>query len=1018
MKQHALLTHFKTRTLTVSVAMAINLISGGVYAQAADDTDDDLEEIQVTGTRIRMTDGMAAPTPVTSVTPEELMNFEPGGSIAEQMTSLPQFFNVVTAQTGTPGLFDTGGGSYLNMRGLNANRTLVLLDGSRVPPADKRGTVNVDNFPTALMRSVDVVTGGASAAYGADALGGVTNFIIDREFEGLKINLSTGVNEFNKDGKNYNMSVAGGRQFGDRLHVIGSVETKTTDEIYRAASELDQDWYKRWGYVTNPAYKASDPPGTNPQRITVPWVAPRNYNVAGVISGFPRGSAFNGMTFTDDGRNIIPFNAGDSQYNAANATLTVGGSEVDRAMRAGNGQVGNGVDQRTGFLGMQYEVSDNFTVFGQALVGRVESLNLAEHTGYSMGNQGPAYYLTVYRDNPYIPAQLASAMDAARITSFQIAKAGNYYGEYAPGSNEFTHTTFTTESWQLGFDTQLPNGWDLRASWQSGESGKRADEFPSARVDREALARDAVRNPTTGAVQCNVQLRNPTPAELAAAPQIQGLQGDDGKQLASPIGLDNSVRDCVPYNVMGAEGMSYDAWKYVHTHKAAETSVEQDFAEALLTGEVHEGWGYGPVSFATGLTYREQSFHDFAPQADVNNLGPPVNVPALNIRGIPSAFSPVGLAALKGVASNLHQFSTVENISGEYDVWEAFGELQLPIWESESGAQSVGGNLAYRSSDYSSSGRSESWKIGLEFQVFEDLRLRTTKSRDVREAAFNERFDKSTIGANINNSRTGLTDVATVASVGNPSLRPELADTVVAGFVYQPSWLDGLSLSTDWYEVEISDAIATLGAQVVVDSCFLRNDSCDLVVLDSTGAVVKVFNPQLNLAQAKVEGIDFETSYRMEPDFFGSETESLSVRAIVGKLSEKSTTSANGTFNDQVESTLYPEYTGTLSANYSVGPWSMQWQQRFISESKINVLWVEGRDIDDNTIPFYSFTNAQLSYRMDMENGGRWTVNFNVTNLFDKSPAIIPSPTGGQGSSSNFGDEFGRRYQLGVNVNF
>ena len=1010
-------THLAKRKITTLACAISYALYMSPAVQAQGDDANDLEEIQVTGTRIRMTNGMAEPTPVTSVTPAELMNFEPGGTIAEQISSLPQFFNVVTAQSDTPGLFGGGGGSYLNMRGLNANRSLVLLDGSRVPPADKRGTVNVDNFPTALMRSVDVVTGGASAAYGADALGGVTNFILDREFEGLKVNVSTGVNAFNRDGNNYNGSIAGGRQFGDRLHVIASVETRTTDELYRAASELDADWYQRWGYVTNPAYKATDAPGTNPQRITVPWVTPRNYNVAGVISGFPAGSAFNGMTFTDDGSNIIPFNAGEPQYNAANATLAVGGTEVDRAKRAGNGQVGNGVDQRTGFLGLKYDVSDNVTIFGQALVGRVESLNLAEHTGYSMGNQGPAYYLTVYRENPYIPAALASAMDAARITSFRIAKAGNYIGQYAPGSNEFTHTTFTTESWQLGFETELANGWDLKASWQSGESGKRADEFPSARVDREALARDAVRN-ASGAIECNVQLRNPTTAELAAAPQIQGLLGDDGLQLKSPIGLDNSVRDCVPYNVMGTQGMSRNAWEYVHTHKAAETTVEQDFAEALLTGELYEGWGYGPLSFATGLTYREQSFHDYAPQTDVNNLGPPVNVPALNIRGIPTAFSPLGLAALRGVASNLHQFSTVENISGEYDVWEVFGELQLPIWESASGNQSLGGNLAYRSSDYSSSGRSESWKMGLEFQVFEDLRLRATRSRDVREAAFNERFDKSTIGATINNSRTGLSDIATVASVGNPNLRPELADTVVAGFVYQPGWLDGLSLSTDWYEVEISDAIATLGAQVVVDSCFRNNDSCELVVTDSTGAVVKIFNPQLNLAQAKVEGIDLEAAYRMEPDFFGSDVEALSLRAIVGYLGERSTTSFNGTYTDAVGGTLYPDYTGTVSANYSVGPWSMQWQQRFLSESLLNTTWIQGRDIDDNTIPFYTYTSAQLSYRMEMESGGSWSINFNITNLFDKNPAIIPSATGGQASSSNFGDEWGRRYQLGLNVNF
>src|SRR5690606_15410432 len=240
--QHKHPLFFKPGALALSIATAVS-ISPGTFA-----ADNALEEIQVTGTRIRMTDGMAAPTPVTSVTPLELQAFEPGGGLADQLDALPQFFNTGSAQRGGPALWSDGGGSYLDMRGLGRNRTLVLLDGSRVPPADKRGSVNVDNFPTALMRSVDVVTGGASAAYGADALGGVTNFVLDREFEGLKVNASTGMNEFNKDGKNSNISVAGGRRFGDRLNLIGSVEARTIDEIYRPASELDSDWYNRRGY--------------------------------------------------------------------------------------------------------------------------------------------------------------------------------------------------------------------------------------------------------------------------------------------------------------------------------------------------------------------------------------------------------------------------------------------------------------------------------------------------------------------------------------------------------------------------------------------------------------------------------------------------------------------------------------------------------------------------------------------------------------------------------------------------
>ncbi|MDR2212280.1 MAG: Plug domain-containing protein, partial [Pseudomonadales bacterium] len=151
------------------LALAIVLCSGAVSAWAQE-----VEEIQVTGSRIRQTDGMATPVPVTAITNDELQSFEPGATIAQQLDALPQFLSTQTSQraAGTP-LPGNQGGSFLNMRGLGNNRTLVLFDGSRVVPGDKFGSVNVDTLPTALIRSVDVVTGGASAAYGADALGGV-----------------------------------------------------------------------------------------------------------------------------------------------------------------------------------------------------------------------------------------------------------------------------------------------------------------------------------------------------------------------------------------------------------------------------------------------------------------------------------------------------------------------------------------------------------------------------------------------------------------------------------------------------------------------------------------------------------------------------------------------------------------------------------------------------------------------------------------------------------------------------
>src|SRR5690606_34403927 len=126
-------------------------------------------------------------------------------TLAAQLDELPQFFDTANAQRGGNAISTTAGGSYLNMRGMGQNRTLVLVDGTRMAPADAQGSVNVDMLPSALMQRIDVVTGGASAAYGADAVAGVVNFILNREFEGLTASVSTGITQ-ELDGENYNLS--------------------------------------------------------------------------------------------------------------------------------------------------------------------------------------------------------------------------------------------------------------------------------------------------------------------------------------------------------------------------------------------------------------------------------------------------------------------------------------------------------------------------------------------------------------------------------------------------------------------------------------------------------------------------------------------------------------------------------------------------------------------------------------------------------------------------------------------
>ncbi len=1033
---------FKARALALSVAaISAGMVASSVYAQEATEA---LEEIQVTGSRIRATDGMAEPTPVTAITFNELSNIDPGGIVSEQLGTLPQFFGTQSAQRGGGALFGEAGGSYLNMRSLGANRTLILLDGSRVVPGAKTGSVNVDTLPNALIRTVDVVTGGASAAYGADALGGVTNFVLDREFEGLKVQAGTGISE-RGDGDRYNLSVAFGKQFGERLNVIGSIDEKYINQYERQPEDMDPDFWKRWGLVTNPAYKATDPPGTNPQRLTLPWVTSSFSSPYGLITPGPAATAaqtaqynsagLNRMKFLPDGSGITPFINGDVVALGGTQSMS-GGPEAAIHNRAFGADSGAEVVGRSAFLGLRYDLTDTIEVYGQAMAGRSESSQDFSRSFYELGGLGS---MTIYRDNAYLPASVAAAMDRATppLTSIRVEKLGSFAGVPEIGFDQRDKNVLTTRSWSVGFNARLPNDWDLSGNWQTGESEKLSQVYDNTRVDRMYLSLDAVRNPTTGAIQCRVQVVNPTVAQLANSTAVKGRFTDVGDweiaaglrdpsqrvPLPSPIGLDNTIRDCVPHNVMGNGNISQAAVDYIGTDKFGIGNIDQDFAELLLRGEVYEGWGYGPVSFAAGVNYREQGMTDGATPRDVEVLGPPLNDPTLGIQGIASNYT--------GGSANLHAFSTVPLLKGEYDVTELFGELQAPIWESASGDQSLGGSLAYRQSDYSRTGKVDSWKVGLEFAVFADLRLRATKSRDVREPTFSERLDAQGGGGTVTDSSRpadGNVSITTVSG-GNPNLNPELADTNVAGLVYQPSWLEGLQISTDWYEIDINGAVGSLGAQRIVDECNAGNTPLCINIERETptgGKIIRVFNYFLNVASARVEGVDMEIAYQFEPDFFANEFESFSLRALGGYVMERSNVATPGAAAvDFVGQIGTPDFTTLITGTYSLGPMAFMLQARHIGETFQNngpntALWHSGVEIDDASVASNTWFNGQVSYNGETSNGSAWSVAFNVQNLFDRNPPVIAS-FGNRGGSQTLNDNYdleGRRYQLSLNYSF
>jgi outer membrane receptor protein involved in Fe transport len=276
----------------------------------------------------------------------------------------------------------------------------------------------------------------------------------------------------------------------------------------------------------------------------------------------------------------------------------------------------------------------------------------------------------------------------------------------------------------------------------------------------------------------------------------------------------------------------------------------------------------------------------------------------------------------------------------------------------------------------------------------------------------------------------------TSVAVGNPLLDPEKADTITFGAIYRPGWLEGLQVSVDYYDIDVQDAIGTLGIQRVVSDCFAGvTELCQYVERDPSSQVIgRVRNPYLNVAQTAVRGVDYEAQYTLRPDFFADSLETLNFRVFVSNLLERSNVATTGAARVELAGgfsggtpggggaapVLYPDWKGTATLGYTVGAWTYQISEEWISRSKIATEWVQGRDVDDNWLPNYLNTNARIGYRHDSDSGASWDLSLFITNLLDKHPMVIPSyssRTGSQTVSNNY-DAYGRRYDVAFRYSF
>lgn len=956
-----------------STVGATGQVTHTATAAASDATSSDSlepkQEVVVTGSRIQTALGMASPMPVSVMSARELQSLS-AGELIDAMSLMPQFL-MNSTPTNAYSFATNAGQSFLNLRGLGPNRTLVLLDERRVVSSSRLGATDIGVFPTALIQRVEVVTGGASAAYGSDAVGGVVNFVLDTGFDGLRAEGHRGTTGLG-DGGSLGFSLAGGLPLGERLHFVGSVEY---EESSRIETYRGRDWFQGWGRVTNPQWTATH---TGPQVLTLPNVSSTRYTFGGLIN--QPGSALDRLTFEPDG-SYRPFQVGPIAAIGGGTYSQSGGvGDNYEADRTGDGSLLPAVSRGSAFAYLNYSLTDDSYAFLQALYG---------HNHVDFVNVGAVQFgqwqATIYRDNAFLPESLRQIMVNEGLEQFGFSRMGSS-ADLGLSRDIVQNDTY---SFTAGLRA-ISGGWRYSGYYQFGRnhSGTTLRDF--VRTDRLSIAMDAVKDPATGAIVCRSTLFNPS-------------------------------NGCVPIDLFGAGRASPQAIDYVLDDKRGYGTVEQHFAEVSADGPVADGIGAGALLLALGASFREDRFNQYAVPSD-SSIATPPNDPAIGVQGIPPAF----------VGSFVHQFSSFPDLHGAYTVKEAFAEARLPLYNDAQNIRHLSMSLAARYADYSGSGGVWAWKAGLEGHLTADLRLRGTVSRDTRAANLSERFDLQNRGFTVRDPQFGNSVYSLSAtSTGNPNVEPEKADTFTVGAVYQPSRVDGLSMSLDWYSISIQDAIGQLGPQSIIDNCFAGQAAlCALITRDpQTHEIVFVQNTFLNVAQAKAMGTDFELQFTRDLHLLGGAGEAMRARLIASWLGENSTRLAGAPKIDRAgqtggSATGYiglPDLQLTAALTYRNGPWQMYLQGHFIDSGTLDATLREGIDIDDNTVASAFYTALRLSYSTDVTRAGAWEIYARIDNLFDRNPpraADFSDFNGATHTNETLFDVLGRRYTLGAHVRF
>lgn len=1011
------------------------------------------ESIVVTGSRIRRPN-IESGAPIVSVSGAEF--FQTGKvSIGDVLNELPQLRNTYNQQNSTVGL-GVRGLNLLDLRGLGSARTLVLVNGRRHVGADvlvNATSPDTNTFPTDLIERVDVNTGGGASVYGSDAIGGVVNFILKQDYEGLQIRGQGGISSRKDAGSKY-VSALGGKNFADgRGNIAINVEYARQDR-YFASGGRGIDRNSTFVTIdTDPAGSVNGSDG-NPDRIFLRDLRSTTISTGGQVGIFQGANAACGR------------DAVGSAFTCASLFQPDGTLVAQTGQRVGLGPNGNFVGGN-GYIGREgelatltpqldrysvnlighFEVSPAFVPFIEAKYVRSEAFGSQSGPFFSQGatTGDPGGRERIRLDNPYLSAQAralltqqlaattVNANTGAALTDAQLAAQRT---AIANGSFRFgvrrnwldlgiRDEKIRRETYRavVGVRGDFNDDWNYEVSANYGEHRERNLIQGNVNVQRYLLAVDTTRN-AAGQIVCRSQL-NPA----GTIPYID----DAGAGLDASAILANDIASCVPLNPFGDGSVTQAARDYLTVASRASGKIRQFVANGFVAGNLGKLFTLpgGPVAFSVGGEYRRERV-----EYDLDDL---TQAGYAFYNAIPTFTAP------------------------PFEVKEAFGELSIPILKDAPFFRELTLTGSGRISDYrGSTGTTYSYGGELSWAPIDDVRFRAAYNRGVRApnltelynvqsqnfaAAPNDPCSARNIGAGsatraANCAAAGIptnydfayTSSIEILSGGNPSLREETSDNYTIGGVLTPSFVPGLTLSVDYYDITVNDVITAPSAQQIINACYdaadINNQFCSLFQRNGAGAGPQDEVPyqilqgslqqtQLNYAKLKVRGIDTELNYRRNLGWGVGSVKLVWSHAL--QNDEFLNPVDPGRANRLLRELNDPQDRLNVNVDMKVGKIGFGYQFRWIGKQVLNAYEdtyeTQGRPPENaDYADIRSYGNVFYhDIRMDAQVDDRFNLYLGMDNVTDRLP---PFGLTGIGAGSGIYDIRGRYIYTGFTAKF